>query len=272
MNRREFTSAVSMGLAAMASTTPNTTHAQGSAPQPGPGPAPGANETRPKVGAFIYPKMILLDLNGPHTVFNLMRADVHLIAATRDPVMTDVGIALTPTATIADAPADLDVLFIPGGLDGTVAMMGEPAVLEFLADRGARAKFVTSVCTGSLLLGAAGLLRGYRATSHWYVRDLLAHMGATVSEERVAIDRNRLTGGGVTAGIDFGLAIAAKIRGEDVAKTIQLVLEYDPKPPFDAGSPQTAGEALTQRVRTIRAPAIAAAKEAAVRAGMRLKS
>ena len=219
--------------------------------------------------ALVYPGMVLLDLLGPHTVFNLLRADVHLVAKDRVPVPTDVGYLMTPTMTLGECPMDLDVLFVPGGFEGTVALMDDDDVLNFLATRGARARYVTSVCTGSLLLEAAGLLRGYNATSHWYVRDLLALMGANVKTERVVRDRNRLTGGGVTAGIDFGLELAREIRGDDYAH-LQLVLEYNPQPPFAAGTPQQAGPALTQRVLDIRAPAITAAKEAAIRAGARL--
>ena len=224
----------------------------------------------PQIAALVYPGMVLLDLLGPHTVFNLLRADVHLVAKDRVPVPTDVGYLITPTMTLGECPMDLDVLFVPGGLEGTVALMDDDDVLNFLATRGARARYVTSVCTGSLLLGAAGLLREYNATSHWYVRDLLALMGANVKTERVVRDRNRRTGGGVTAGIDFGLELAREIRGDDYARLIQLVLEYNPQPPFAAGTPQQAGPALTQRVLDIRAPAITAAKEAAIRAGARL--
>ncbi len=224
----------------------------------------------PQIAALVYPGMVLLDLLGPHTVFNLLRADVHLVAKDRLPVSTDVGYPITPTMTLGECSMDLDVLFVPGGLEGTVALMDDSDVLNFLATRGARARYVSSVCTGSLLLGAAGLLRGYNATSHWYVRDLLTLMGANVKTERVVRDRNHLTGGGVTAGIDFGLELARDIRGEDHARLIQLVLEYDPQPPFAAGTPQQAGSALTQSVLNIRAPAIAAAKAAAIRAGARL--
>jgi cyclohexyl-isocyanide hydratase len=187
-------------------------------------------------------------------------------------VRNDIGLAISPTFAIDECPADLDVLFIPGGPEGSVAMMDEKEVLDALADRGSRAQFVTSVCTGALILGAAGLLRGYDATSHWYVRDLLALMGANVVAERVVVDRNRITGGGVTAGLDFGLELARRMRGEDAAQLIQLVLEYDPKPPLDAGSPEKAGVQLTSRVRQVRGPAIAAAKQAAERAALRLRT
>jgi cyclohexyl-isocyanide hydratase len=235
-------------------------------------PASSGDGVQPQIAALVYPNMVLLDLLGPHTVFNLLRANVHLVAKDRAPVCVDVGYSIAPTMTLAECPMELDVLFVPGGLEGTVALMDDPEVLNFLATRGARSRFVSSVCTGSLLLGAAGLLRGYDATSHWYVRDLLALMGANVKTERVVRDRNRLTGGGVTAGIDFGLELARELRGEDYARLIQLVLEYNPEPPFAAGTPQHAGHALTQRVLEIRSPALAAAKEAAIRAGGRLVS
>ncbi len=134
--------------------------------------------------------MVLLDLVSPQTVFSLLMAEVHLVGKERKAMRTDLGIPITPTVTYADCPADLDVLFVPGGLWGSVALMDDGATLEFLADRGRRARYVTSVCTGSLLLGAAGLLNGYRATSHWYVRDLLPLMGAAVAPgpwSRIAI-------------------------------------------------------------------------------------
>jgi cyclohexyl-isocyanide hydratase len=225
---------------------------------------------RIKIAMLVYDDMILLDLTGPMTVLVLAVSDIHLVARNRSPVRTDVGIPVQPTMTFDECPADLDVLFVPGGLAGSLVAMGDPATTTFLADRGSRAKWVTSVCTGSLVLGAAGLLRGYRATSHWYVRDLLALMGAEPVEARVVTDRNRITGGGVTAGIDFGLTLVAHLRGEDYAKRIQLVLEYDPKPPFSAGSPETAGSQLVQNVLERRAKVLAQARTAAADAGNRL--
>jgi cyclohexyl-isocyanide hydratase len=199
-------------------------------------------------------------------VFSLMQADVYLVSKDRTPVRTDVGILVPPTMIITDCPADLDVLFVPAGLDATVAAMGDAALIDFLADRGARAKFVTSVCTGSLLLGAAGLLRGYAATSHWYVRDLLAELGAAPKAERVVLDRNRITGAGVTAGLDFAIELARQLQGAETARLFELVLEYDPKPPFASGTPEQAGAAPSDRVREIRGPAIAAAKAAVAQA------
>ena len=225
---------------------------------------------RLKVAMLIYDDMILLDLTGPMTALVLAMSDIHLVAKSRNPVRTDIGILVHPTTTFDECPDDLDVLFVPGGLAGSLVAMDDEATTAFLADRGSRAKWVTSVCTGSLVLGAAGLLRGYRATSHWYVRDLLLLLGAEMSRDRVVTDRNRITGGGVTAGIDFGLALVAQLRGEDYAKRIQLVLEYDPKPPFSAGSPDTAGPQLAQDVLGRRAKILAQARIAAVNAGNRV--
>lgn len=269
MTRREFAGAIRLGMiAAMSGLDSATSVAQATNPQPG---AAATSAPQLQIGALIYPRMILLDLAGPQTVFNLMRGEIHLVAKDRQPVPTDVGTSIAPTMTLEQCPAYLDVLFVPGGLEGTVAAMNDPAIVDFLADRGARAGFVTSVCTGSLLLGAAGLLRGYAATSHWYVRDLLGLMGATAKVDRVVVDRNRVTAAGVTAGLDFALTLARQIRGEEAARLFELVLEYDPKPPFAAGTPELAGAPLTDRVRRIRGPAIVAAREAAARAGARLK-
>lgn len=213
------------------------------------------------VTALIHDNMVMMDLIGPLTVFNLLRADIALVAPTGRPVTTEVGIPVTPTANFDDAERTTDVLFVPGGLAGTVAEMNNPNTRSFLAETGKNAQWVTSVCTGSLLLGAAGLLRGYSATSHWYVRDLLEISGANVKTDRVVEDRNRITGGGVTAGLDFALQLAAKLRSEEVARTIQLVLEYDPHPPFDSGSPERAGSEIVDPVLQRRSPLINQARE-----------
>jgi cyclohexyl-isocyanide hydratase len=201
--------------------------------------------TQLQVGMLLYPQLTLLDLLGPQTVLSA-HAKVHLVWKTRDMVRTDTGIGIQPNSTLSECPKDLDVLFVPGG-PGMIPVMKDPEVLAFLADRGASAKYITSVCSGSVILGAAGLLRGYKATSHWAATDLLPLFGAEIGEGRVVTDRNRITGGGVTAGIDFGLVLLAKLRGDDVAKITQLAMEYDPQPPFDAGSPKRAGAAMTQQ-------------------------
>lgn len=225
----------------------------------------GAGPGRLKIAMLIHPKMVMQDLIGPLTVFNLMRCEIHLVWKNREPIMTEVGLPIVPTTVFGDCPDTLDVLFAPGGLDGTIAAMGDPEVLQFLADRGRNARYVTSDCTGSLVLAAAGLLRGYKATSHWSVRDHLALMGATPVHERVVQDRNRITGGGVTAGIDFGLTIAALLRSQAEAEAIQLVIEYAPAPPFNAGTPETAPKAILDRVVANRADPVERARQMAMR-------
>ncbi|MGK6318675.1 DJ-1/PfpI family protein [Sphingomonas sp. DT-204] len=191
------------------------------------------------IAFLLYPHVTQLDLTGPAQVLSrLGGARIALVAKTRDPVPTDAGFPLLPTAIFDEVPA-ADVLCVPGGF-GTVAAMEDDATLAWLRQVGAGATWVTSVCTGSLLLGAAGLLRGYRAACHWASRDQLAWFGAEPVAERVVFDRNRATGGGVTAGIDFALALTAAIRGEEHARFVQLSLEYDPAPPFDSGSPERA--------------------------------
>jgi cyclohexyl-isocyanide hydratase len=205
-----------------------------------------------QIGMLVYPGMFLQDLVGPLTVFEaLLDRDIHLLWKNRQPVGPEKPehpglIPVPPTTTFADCPAQLDVLFVPGGIPGTLTMMEDREVLDFLADRGAKARYVTSVCTGSLILGAAGLLEGYRATSYWATLDILREFGAVPSRQRIVSDRNRITGGGVTAGLDFGLALVAKLRSRLTAETIQLYLEYDPQPPFQAGSPARA----PQRAKT----------------------
>jgi cyclohexyl-isocyanide hydratase len=253
MNRRDFLTALTLSTV-MAETlaAPTVSQAQG-----------GGAPPKLRVGMLVYSDMILLDLAGPLTVFNLSQAETFMVSQDLEPVRTDVGIPVKPNATFETCPADLDVLFVPGGLRGTIACMKDRATLTFLAKRAESARFVTSVCTGSLVLGAAGLLRGYKATSHWYTREHLAILGAEPVAARVVEDRNRITAGGVTAGIDFGLALAARLRGEELAKRVQLVLEYDPKPPFAAGSPEGSGPELAAQVLKARAPALAEAKQAA---------
>lgn len=194
------------------------------------------------ISFLLFPDVTQLDLTGPAQVLSRMPgARVQLVARTLDPVPTDAGFALLPTATFDDA-ASADILCVPGGF-GVVPAMEDAATLAWVRDAGAQASWVTSVCTGALLLGAAGLLAGYRATTHWASHEYLAAFGAIPVKERVVFDRNRVTGGGVTAGIDFGLGLVAAIHGEAVARFIQLSIEYDPAPPFDSGSPARADPA-----------------------------
>ena len=270
-DRRRFIQAmVAVGLAsrpAMAQ-SPETTHPT---PMHGVLGAASAGAGRPKIAMLVHPRMVMQDFIGPLTIFNLIHSEIHLVWKKHEPVMTEVGLPVMPSTPFAECPPDLDVLFVPGGLDGSMMMMDDQEVLEFLADRGKRARYVTSVCTGALVLGAAGLLRGYRATGHWYVRDLLSLLGATPVNARVVHDRNRITGGGVTAGLDFGLTLASVLRSREEAEWVQLVIEYAPAPPFNAGLPETAPRAVYERLMRARSPAISAAREKAARAGAKFR-
>lgn len=195
------------------------------------------------IGMIAYPGMFLQDLVGPLTIFEaLMNKEIHLIWKEKKEISTGSLIKIMPTTTFAETPKDLDVLFLPGGTPGTLDMMKDKELLDFIAEKAKTAKYITSVCTGSLILGAAGLLKGYKATSHWATLDVLKEFGAIPSDARIVEDRNRITGGGVTAGIDFGLAIAAKLVNQTYAEAIQLYIEYNPQPPFNAGSPKTASK------------------------------
>ena len=196
-----------------------------------------------QIAFLLFPGLTQLDMTGPAQFLSRMPgASMDLVWKNRDPVMTDAGFAIVPTATFADLPA-ADILCIPGGV-GVADVMNDDEAMAWIRGVGAEAQWVTSVCTGSLILGAAGLLKGYKATSHWAWHHQLALFGAEPVKARTVFDRNRVTGGGVTAGIDFALALIAAVSGEGVAKTLQLGLEYDPAPPFDTGSPDKAGDAI----------------------------
>jgi cyclohexyl-isocyanide hydratase len=221
------------------------------------------------IGFLAYPGLTQLDLTGPLEVFSrLPGAEVRTIGVTLDPVQSDSGLRIVPDVTCT-AVAALDLVCVPGG-PGVNQVLEDPMVLEFLRRVEPGARYVTSVCSGSLILGAAGLLRGYRATSHWMSLDLLAAFGATPVAERVVVDRNRITGGGVTAGIDFGLRVAAELRGREAAERIQLMLEYDPAPPFDAGSPGRAPASVVEAVRRTGSAYLDARREIVRRAAARL--
>jgi cyclohexyl-isocyanide hydratase len=217
-----------------------------------------------EIAMLIYPGMTALDLIGPQQVFGyVMGANVHLVAKTKDIVVSDTGVAIQPSKTFADC-GNPDIVFVPGGGRGTVALMSDDETLHFLAEKGKTAKLVTSVCSGSLVLGAVGLLRGYKATSHWAVRDILPLLGAELVTSRVVQDRNRITSGGITAGIDFGLRIAAQLRGDDYARALELTLEYDPQPPFGSGTPEKAPANIEKMSRAMYEPLHAAARDAAI--------
>jgi cyclohexyl-isocyanide hydratase len=197
---------------------------------------------------LLYPGLTQLDLTGPFEVLHRVPdVEVHLLWKTLEPVAADSKLLLGPNTTLASCP-DLDVLFVPGGR-GQLPLMQDEVVLRFLRDKGHAARFVTAVCTGSLVLGVAGLLEGYEAATHWAFMDLLPAVGARPVRKRVVVDRNRITGGGVTAGIDFGLTLAALLSTEAVAKGIQLELEYDPDPPYRCGHPDVAEPPVVAEVR-----------------------
>ena len=198
-----------------------------------------------RIGFLLFPRLTQLDLTGPYEVFGRL-PDTQVLLVGPGEARSDTGLWLRPDVGYAGAP-QFDVVCVPGG-PGVNDAMEDEALLGFLRTQAERAAWVTSVCTGALVLGAAGLLRGYRATTHWLSLDLLAAFGATPVRERVVIDRNRATGGGVTAGIDFGLRLATELRGTKVAQAIQLLMEYDPAPPFRAGSPDTADPGLVESV------------------------
>jgi len=191
------------------------------------------------VGLLVFPQVQQLDLTGPYEVFaSVPEVHVILVGRTLDEVISATGLVLRPTMDFASCP-QLDVLCVPGGL-GVNALLTDPVALAFIARQAAGAQYVTSVCTGALVLGAAGLLRGKRATTHWAAHDFLAVFGGIPTQGRVVQDGNLLTGGGVTAGIDFALTLVAQVFGQAAAETVQLGLEYAPSPPFTSGTPDTA--------------------------------
>ncbi|MFD1557561.1 DJ-1/PfpI family protein [Paraburkholderia silviterrae] len=209
-----------------------------------------------KIGFLLFPKVQPLDLCGPYDVLAAMPdTQVRLVWKTREPVMSATGMLLTPDTIFDDCPP-LDVICVPGGA-GVAALLEDDTTLAFLRRQARDARYVTSVCTGSLVLGAAGLLRGRRATTHWAFHALLEPFGAIAVNERVVRDGNLITGGGITAGIDFALTLAAELIGVEAAQALQLELEYAPAPPFDAGRPESAPQAVVEHVRAQNAATLA---------------
>ncbi len=205
-----------------------------------------------QVVMLLYPRFQQLDLTGPYEVFaRFEELNLHLVWKTLDPINDANGLRILPTGTFSGGPK-ADIVFVPGG-PGQISLMEDNEVLSFLRRQASGARYVTSVCTGSLVLAAAGLLTGYRATCHWLSLDQLAYFGAVPVSERVVIDRNRVTGAGVTSGIDFSLTLAACLFGEERAKRAQLAMEYDPKPPFVGGTPASAGPQLVESLRAANA-------------------
>ncbi|ORM70193.1 DJ-1/PfpI family protein [Pantoea rwandensis] len=222
------------------------------------------------IGLLLFPNLTQLDLTGPWEVFARMPGvNNYLVWKDRQPVMSDRGLAILPTATFDDCPA-LDLICIPGG-PGQIALMDDEETLDFVRRTANNAQWVTSVCTGSLVLGAAGLLQGYRATTHWGSLDQLSLLGATPVAERVVRDGNRITGAGVTSGIDFALTVAEELFGRAVAENIQLQMEYDPEPPFHSGSPRSASPERLAQAQTQMQDFIARRRVATEAAAAKLK-
>jgi cyclohexyl-isocyanide hydratase len=198
-----------------------------------------------QLGAILFPQIDQADFTGPFEVLSRVPdATFHVIGGNKSPVRDVRGLVLTPQTTFAEAP-QLDVLLVPGGA-GVNAAMEDAAVLSFVRRQAASAKIIFSVCTGAFILGAAGLLKGRRATTHWASHHLLALLGAVPVNERVVVDSNLVTTAGVTAGIDGALRVAAMLRGEAAAQAIQLYLQYAPEPPFNSGTPESAAPAILQ--------------------------
>ncbi|MEM9360112.1 MAG: DJ-1/PfpI family protein [Pseudomonadota bacterium] len=215
-----------------------------------------------EIGLLVFPDITQLDMTGPYEVFiKFPDARVHLIWKDKHPVTAGGGMQIIPNQTFAECP-QLDLICVPGGA-GMNPLLNDAETLAFIRKQSAGARYVTSVCTGALVLGAAGLLQGKKAATHWMSREMLSSFGATPVAERVVVDGNVITGGGVTAGIDFALTVAAEVFGADVAQSIQLGIEYDPAPPFNAGSPESASADLVAKARAV-GQARQAEREAAV--------
>jgi cyclohexyl-isocyanide hydratase len=214
-----------------------------------------------QIGYLLFPDLTQLDLTGPLQVLSrLPGATSHIVAKRAEPVRSDCGLSLLPTTTFEACP-ELDLIIVPGGL-GVADAIRDPSTVAFVRRCAAKARYVTSICTGAFLLGAAGLLRGKRATTHWAYHGLLPLVGAIPVGARVVRDGPVITGAGVTAGIDFALSVAAEVSNDDIARGIQLSIEYDPAPPYDAGSPGRAGAVLTRRLESFYESRLSSFREA----------
>ena len=202
--------------------------------------------TQPKIGFLIYPGVVQLDVTAAYQVLSFPpNTKTYLVGKVLDPIQSNEGLTLTPSHDFNNCP-QLDVICVPGGGLGQIGVMQDEVTLRFLQRQSEKAQYITSVCTGSMILAAAGLLEGYKATCHWAFEDQLAMFGVEVVSQRVVIDRNRVTGAGVTSGIDFGLTLLSLLLDENTAKMTQLMMQYDPQPPFDSGTPKTAGSQITE--------------------------
>lgn len=209
-----------------------------------------------RIYILIYPGFTEIDAIGPrYALGGMMGAKVEFVAKSAQPLRCESGFFITPQVTFEQVVAKPDLLIVPGGMVGTLAAIEDKETLGFVREVGNASAMVGSVCTGSLVLGAAGLLNGYNATCHWQVLDLLPIFGAKPRTDRVVFDRNRVTGGGVTAGLDFGFELVRKYRGDFYAKGMQLLGQYDPQPPFaGGGNPKTADPAVVELLTKMHAP------------------
>ena len=208
------------------------------------------------IGFLVYPGVFQLDVMAAYQILSFPpNAKIHLIWKNLTPIISNENLIVTPTTTLDNCP-QLDVICVPGGGMGQVEIMTDRETLNFLQQQGTTAKYITSVCTGSMILAAANLLQGYKATCHWAFREQLAMLEVEVIPERVVIDRNRITGAGVTSGIDFGLTLVSLIWGESMAKMAQLMMEYDPQPPFNAGTPEKAEKEVVYSLIQVGKPLI----------------
>lgn len=213
-------------------------------------------ETSIHIGFLVYPGVIQLDVFSAYQVLSFPpNAKIHLLWKNLTPVISNEGLIITPTTSFNNCPK-LDIICVPGGGIGQIEVMKDREVLNFLQQKSNNTKYITSVCTGSMILAAANLLQGYKATCHWAFRDQLAMLGVEVISERIVIDRNRITGAGVTSGIDFGLTLVNSIWGESMAKMAQLMIEYSPQPSFNSGTPETAARETLESLLQIGKPLI----------------
>ncbi|PJZ75900.1 DJ-1/PfpI family protein [Leptospira neocaledonica] len=217
------------------------------------------------IGLLIFPDITPLDFVGPYEVFSRMKnSKVYVIAETKEPISSERGLFILPDTGL-DENINLDLVLVPGGL-GVNRLMENEKILNWLREKSKTSKYISSVCTGALVLASAGLLNGYKATTHWLSLDVLKLFPKIdVKEDRVVIDRNRITGGGVTAGIDFALQVVAEIQGQKAAEEIQLMIEYNPEPPFLSGHPKNANPDLVLETRSSRKKAQDLRKDIATR-------
>ncbi|MEM7762361.1 MAG: DJ-1/PfpI family protein [Cyanobacteria bacterium P01_A01_bin.40] len=209
-----------------------------------------------RIGFLVYPGVIQLDFTSAYQVLSFPpNASIYLVAKTLKAIASNENLTVTPTIDFEHCP-QLDVICVPGGGMGQVTVMRDPETLAFLQRQSQQAQYVTSVCTGSLILAAAGLLQGYQATCHWAFREQLEMLEVEVVAQRVVVDRDRITGAGVTSGIDFGLMLISLLWGEEMAKTTQLIMEYAPEPPHNSGTPDTADPQTIESLLQVGKPLI----------------